>query len=145
MNRNFSFSSLFASVGIAIVGAHIITMPANAQSQKIGSAYISWEWGTSPQGSSTYLVICSDPDYNTNPDRGGDCNDIDVFNEKVNDLRNRSIRDRLVVGTRYRICITADNHPRIGKDRWNSCNVITMQSKYQIRYDKSSMNYVGKP
>jgi hypothetical protein len=65
--------------------------------------------------------------------------------EKVNDLRSRGIRDRLVVGTEYRVCITADNHPSIGKDRWNSCRVIRMQSKYNITFDKSSMKYIGKP
>jgi hypothetical protein len=106
---------------------------------------ISWSWGTAPEGSSTYLVVCTDPYENTNPDRGGDCNDIDVFNEKVNDLRNKSIRDRLVVGTSYRICITADNNPSIGRNRWNSCQIFKMENSYKIRFDKSSMKYVGKP
>jgi len=145
-----SLNLVIGSLGITLTSIVLVPKLLFAQTpqvhhhyhhaSKIGNAYFNWDWGNSPSGSSTYLVVCGNPQFNYSRRMGG-CANIDVFQENVSDKDSIAINDRLVIGKSYRACVAVDSHPSVhhGKGRWSSCTVFNMQRDINISFGVLSL------
>jgi hypothetical protein len=123
----------------AIFSAATLSAVASVHAQEKARVYVSWYFGRAPNGSSTYLIACdknggNDPFLN-------DCIDINAFNKDVSGRSNEVITN-LISGEEYRICLTADNNPRVGRGRWNTCYKGQVYSGLNLTIVQGEMKYI---